>query len=194
VYVLDQALREASVERKERLSARRDDLAKESEWALAEEIAELTKIAEDPSASGLDKPALLLELARALEAYGKPADAAWRYDALVTLFPKSPLALQAHLGLASLAFAEERLEDVITHCDAVLASSGNEGRIEAQYLESWALRGLAEEGKREAGSKAEELLSGVTKMAPRSAREEQIIEAAKREIGGVKKGRDRLSL
>jgi tetratricopeptide (TPR) repeat protein len=187
LFVLDQALRSVSAERVSKLGERRDALVDEAGRALAEEIEALERVVEAPAPEGVDLAEVLADLARALEQAGRSADAAARYEALISRFPASPYALRAHLSLGSLAFAEERLEDVITHCDAVLAGEGREGRIEALYLQSWALRGLADAGKEDARRKAEEALIGITHIEPQSEREAELVEAAKREIGGMKK-------
>jgi len=186
VFVLDQALKNASPERTAKLGERRDNLLDEAGRALSEEIDALGRIAEEP---GADSAEDLADLARALEDAGRGDEANARYTSLVARFPESPFATRAHLALASQAFAQEKLDEVVRHCEAILSSPGEEGRIEALYLKSWALRGLADAGQEDARKKAEDALVSLTQLEPHSDREEELVRAAKREIEGLKRGK-----
>ncbi|UQA60728.1 tetratricopeptide repeat protein [Polyangium aurulentum] len=188
LFALDEAIADVGPERAAKLEGRRDALASEATRALGDAITAYAQIADDPSlAESVSLDEVLAELGRALHDVGQDEKAAERYQALVTRFPASPRAPRAHMALAERAFAEERLEDVIAHCDAVLAAGG-EGRVEALYLKAWSLRGLGEERRPGATAEAIAALEAIRHVPTRTAAEARIATSAQRELEALRAG------
>jgi tetratricopeptide (TPR) repeat protein len=189
LFALDEAIADVGSERAKKLEGRRDALASEATRALGHAITAYTQIADDPAlAEGVALDEVLAELGRALHDVGSDEKAAERYQALVTRFPFSPRAPRAHVALAERAFAEERLEDALAHCDAMLAAPSNEGRVEALYLKAWSLRGLGEERHPGATSEAIAALEAIGRVPTRTAAEARIATSAQRELEALRAG------
>jgi tetratricopeptide (TPR) repeat protein len=177
MFVLDEAGESGG----ERAEQRREALRAEDDRWRAQLVMTCQALVDGPGMEQLpERPAALLALAEALQDGGDVEGARERLTQLVEEHPRAKAAPDAYLALASMAFADEELEDAARDCDGALRYPGEARRKRALYLKAWSLRGL---GKGEYPA-AMEALREIVRLAPAApgSLEAEIDAAAEREL------------